>query len=196
MRARFVFTLVLAVGLAAFGATKAEAGFIDLTNYPAMAQPTDSGKGTLEAWLLGLVNNYNANFDPDLPAPGLEEFRNINDGVDHSPGGDFPAFGLNVVTLNIPVGGYEYLVLHWGGPAAPCGTHEKCADPNYQAIYIGDPGAATFYTASNLNDGHGLSSYGLYNPVQKDQVPDGGMTLTLLGGVLVGLGALRRRVRL
>lgn len=34
-----------------------------------------------------------------------------------------------------------------------------------------------------------------YEPQEFDQVPDGGLTLMLLGGVLVGLEALRRRFR-
>jgi hypothetical protein len=39
----------------------------------------------------------------------------------------------------------------------------------------------------------GLSSWTLYNPTTN--VPDGGMTLMLLGGALVGMETLRRRYR-
>jgi hypothetical protein len=40
--------------------------------------------------------------------------------------------------------------------------------------------------------GYGLSHYSLFNPTS---VPDGGVTLMLLGGALVGLETLRRRFR-
>jgi hypothetical protein len=40
--------------------------------------------------------------------------------------------------------------------------------------------------------GDGLSHYALFNP---SSVPDGGMTLMLLGGALVGLATLRRKFR-
>jgi hypothetical protein len=51
---------------------------------------------------------------------------------------------------------------------------------------------------SNINDnpppaGYGLSHYSLYNP--GTSVPDGGVTLMLLGGALVGIETLRRRFR-
>lgn len=41
---------------------------------------------------------------------------------------------------------------------------------------------------------HALSHYSLFNPTTS--VPDGGMTLMLLGGALVGLEGLRRRFRI
>ena len=191
MRPRIVLALALATALATAGVGKAEASFIDLTNYPTRSQPGNSGQVTLEAWLLDAVMDYNAANNPDLPASGLEVFRNINNNSDSSPSQSFPAFGANVVSLNIPVAGYQYLVLHWGGPDSPCQAG-RCVDPNYQAIWIGDPGFATYYTATNFVDGHGLSSYGLYGPTA-NAVPDGGMTLALLGGALIGVGALRRQ---
>ena len=40
----------------------------------------------------------------------------------------------------------------------------------------------------------GLSHISVFNSFKKD-VPDGGATLMLLGGALVGLGALRRKFR-
>ncbi|MCC6857081.1 MAG: hypothetical protein IT158_00895 [Bryobacterales bacterium] len=43
-------------------------------------------------------------------------------------------------------------------------------------------------------DQYGLSHYTLFNPFGTHETPDGGMTLMLLGGALVGLDALRRRL--
>jgi|SRR5271157_2317439 len=57
----------------------------------------------------------------------------------------------------------------------------------------------TIYTpcfgASNCNDGQNGSSGTTPLPQEFDGVPDGGLTVMLLGGALVGLEALRRRLR-
>ena len=82
-------------------------------------------QATLEAWLASAVLGYNVANDPDLPASGGEVFRNVNDGISNWPG--FPGFGANVTNLQIPVAGFQYLVLHWGGPDAPCNTNQSCA---------------------------------------------------------------------
>jgi hypothetical protein len=189
MTRKILIACSIALAASTFGVGKAEAGFIELTSYAAPLQPTNTGEATLEAWLASAVTGYNAINNPDLPASTGEVFRNVNDNTSNWPG--FPAFGVDVTNLQIPVAGFEYLVLHWGGPDAPCNTNQGCAALNYQAIYIGDPGqGVTYYTADNSVDGNGLSGYMLYNPTS---VPDGGMTLMLLGGALVGLGALRRK---
>ena len=184
-----VFLLVFAAS--AIPVLTAEAGFIELTSYATPLQPGSVGEATIEAWLASAVSGYNAGHSPDLPAPGSEIFRNVNDGISNWPG--FPGFGTNVTNLQIPVAGFQYLVLHWGGPSAPCNTNQSCAALNFQAIYIGDPGpGVTYYTASNPIDRHGLSGYMLFKPTS---VPDGGMTLTLLGGALAGIAAIRRKLR-
>ena len=191
MTKKIIITCLVALAASALGASKVEAGFIELTSYAVPLQPGNTGQATIEAWLASGVSGYNALNNPDLPPPGAEVFRNVNDGTSNWPG--FPAFGTNVTSLQIPVAGFQYLVLHWGGPDAPCSTNQSCASLNYQAIYIGDPGpGVTYYTASNPIDGQGLSGYMLFNPTS---VPDGGMTLTLLGGALVGIGAIRRKFR-
>ena len=53
-------------------------------------------------------------------------------------------------------------------------------------------GTNTVTIPTTFND-HGLSNYTIFGTTS---VPDGGMTLMLLGGALVGIGALRRRTHI
>lgn len=59
--------------------------------------------------------------------------------------------------------------------------------------YVGDLSGEQTIPAAFSGTQYGLSHWSLYNPTTS--VPDGGMTLMLLGGVLVGLEGLRRKLR-
>jgi hypothetical protein len=71
-----------------------------------------------------------------------------------------------------------------------------------QAIDWANANAAN-YLATTYNNGYAVRALSLDSvdggPAQSlltlQNVPDGGITLMLLGGALVGLGALRRKVR-
>lgn len=151
-------------------------------NIGGSPQPANSGQGTIEAWMLGLVTTYNAAPSPDLPAPGVEAFR-VNKG-DIPPLG-FPSFGNDALSISIPTGVYQYVALHWGGQGGGV----------YQAYYIGDFGTDTSYTF-NAPGQNGLSWYDgfllIENPPPGPKVPDSGASLSLLGIALAALLPLRR----
>jgi len=174
-------------------ATYAQAGFIDLTSYAG--QPANGGAGTILQWakdaVSGKPTSYNTLVNPDLPLVSASAFRN-NQGDNNNP--PYPVFGNNVTSLDIPVGDFEYIALHWGGGG------QKDQYPNYEFWYIGDPMGATEFTAMN-KDQHGLSWYELFNPITKPNpnpgpgVPDSGTTLALFGASIILIAALRRRIR-
>ncbi len=142
-------------------------------------QPGNSGKGTIETWIAGLVATYNAANNPDLPAPGSELFR-VNQG--DAPPVSFPSFGSDVLSITMPTGVYDYIAFHWGGPGGGV----------YQAFYIGDYGTDLSYTF-NAPSQHGLSWYdGFLLSPPRSNVPDSGATVVLLSGTLFVLVSLRR----
>lgn len=62
--------------------------------------------------------------------------------------------------------------------------------------YVGNlSGEQTIPSAFDDGGQYGLSHWSLYTTEQFQRVPDGGMTLMLLGGALVGLEGLRRKFR-
>jgi hypothetical protein len=133
-------------------------------------EPENQGVGTIRSWLQALVDEYNADNDPDLPA------------VQNGPAVDYKA-PSGITTVVIPVAGYTYLTIHWGG---------KRSSDHSQAWYLGGD-LTTLELVSPT--GKGLSGYRLWNPVPVTRVPDGGSTLTLLGITLLGVGAWARRAQ-
>lgn len=90
-------------------------------------------------------------------------------------------------STTVDVTGFTYLLAKYDGP-------------NYGSAvwYVGNlsgeyeiPAALGGRTGSQ----YGLSHWSLYKTDEFQRVPDGGMTLMLLGGALVGLETLRRRSR-
>lgn len=76
------------------------------------------------------------------------------------------------------LGDWEYIALKYGN--------------DYTFYYLN--GATTFeFTAPGLN---GLSHYTLFDAEPTNKTPEAGATAILLGTALLGLGAVRRRVRL
>ncbi len=134
---------------------------------PSGSSPANSGTGTIETWLDGLISTYNGANNPDLPYPvGNEAFR-VNQGDATAPTG-YPTFGANALRITLPVGSYNYVVLHWGGS----GGH-VC-----QAYYVGaDTGSDTF----NAPAKKGLSWYDTFTPVSPVPEP----TTMIVGGLLL-----------
>lgn len=151
---------------------------IQLAYGPINTQPANQGDTTVADWLATVVSSYNALTPATLPAPGPQVFRvNQND----VPPAGFPSFGGGLLELDIPAGGYNYLVLHWGG------------NPNLnttEAFYIGNdgPGTTLEFPAPGQN---GLSSYSLFGPITR--VPDAGATALLLGFGLIALVPFTRK---
>lgn len=142
------------------------------------SDPSNQGAGTVETWLQGLVTAYNTANNPDLPSPVGTTSVSVDKNT-VAPGG-FPSFGNGVLSITLPMGSYDYLVLHWGG-------NTKSLDTT-SAWYIGsEVGALTF----NAPAQNGLSGYRFFHPETK--VADGGSTLLLLGSALTVLRVIRRR---
>jgi hypothetical protein len=133
------------------------------------------GDGTVFAWLTTDVANYNSLTSASLPAPvaglgGTPMFKaNISNGG--------PTLSLNLD------GSHDYIFLHWGGQASPA-----------QAFYIGGyTGSYDFNAPGEQPTVGGISFFSFYG--QHRDVPDGGSTLAMLGGLLSVLGAGCRRLK-
>lgn len=157
---------------------------IDLNKPTPNSVPSSSGEGFVADWLNGLIDIYNEANNANLPKPAVQAFK-VN----------LPEDGPGVTAITLPLGEYQYLVLHWGGQGqngsngkGPKGATTIVPEVPYDAFYIGGyTGDFTFdYNAKN-----GLSWYAMYNPIEHN-VPDGGLTAMLLGLGLSGLGASRR----
>lgn len=75
-------------------------------------------------------------------------------------------------------GTYNYLFAHYGGPRG-----------GFAGVwYVGD--LSGMITIPGIAFGHGLSGWALFTSSQS--VPDGGVTVMLLGGALAALGVVRR----
>lgn len=139
--------------------------------------PSDFGDATVLNWLKADVSAYNATYTASYAIPTA--------GAGNAPL-EKVTTGSGPSSINITLGEYDYIFLHWGGQNGGWA----------QAFYIGD-GTGT-YTFESPPGGHpavgGLSFYSLYGPTQKS-VPDGGSTAILLGASLSFLGLVRRRFR-
>lgn len=180
-----LFAAVLVIGL---GAGNAQAIPINITvdaagnllnpptgiandaQYTAAAGGGSNDPSTNLAFLTTLVTRWNAVYNPDLPAPGALA---LDQGV------------LGGVTSYSGPAGYQYVVFHFGTGQA--GT----AGPWTQAFYLG--GAAISFSGVPLIGTAPVGGFSSARYFGTTSVPDGGATLMLLGGALVGLGALRRK---
>lgn len=151
---------LLSVAMLAVGLSLAQANASIITiNSGVAPQPANGGQTTIEAWLGAGVTAYNSANNPDLPAPGLQQFR-VNQG--NVPANSaYPQFGNNTLSITIPTGGYNYIALHWGGRGG--GT--------YQSYYIGTIGGAVPSTVTfNAPGNNGLSWYGTFSKVESTPV--------------------------
>ena len=94
---------------------------------------------------------------------------------------------------------YSNLAVSWHTGAPPSGGPGASAGGYFLwTLATGDGGglhSGTFsYTGAAAGQGSGFSNFKVWGSVPTT-VPDGGATLMLLGGALVGLGALRRKFR-
>lgn len=172
----------LAAGLV-LSAVSTQASLITI-NSGVAPQPANQGSGTVATWLAAGVTTYNNTHNPDLPAPG-PELVGVNTG-NSAPSG-YPTFVANTLTISIPTGGYDYVVLHWGGQGGG----------PVQSFYIGAIGGATpSPVVFNSPDRNGLSFYRLYHETTRPpgNAPDGGATAGLLGVAACTMEALRRRL--
>lgn len=158
------------------GATTAFAVPIDIN--PTNAVPANNGSATVTTWLNGLITTYNGANNPDLPSPATLSF---DSNVDPAMGG-YP--GNTGVSIAMPMGTYEYLVLKWGGGFQPGA---------FGAYYIGGMTGVWTFNSPNNRD---LSGYRLYDAptTPPPRVPEGGTGVIVIGATLALLGLVRRWV--
>ena len=134
-------------------------------------QASSQGDAVVAAWLNSLAGTSFTGSDVSV--------NNNNTGA---PTG-YPNFGPNTNPITLPVGDYDYLVLHWGGSGGG-------VDYAYDLTACADGSTFTFAPLDGRNNG--LSSYRFYGP--NGSVPDTGSTLALLGLGVCLIGAAKRRL--
>ena len=144
--------------------------------YDAIAGNGNSTAKNL-VFLSAMISRWNAVHNPDIPAAG--------------------ALALDQGSLSgssyAGQAGFQYVVFHWGNSANSPGGF-------YAAYYLGGE-AISFSSLPQVwvwdDDERELETIGGFSSARyfgtTTTVPDGGMTLMLLGGALVGIGALRRK---
>lgn len=133
-----------------------------------------------EAARINVLNDYN---DEGGGSAGGFTYSRVGSTLGNPPFPDagLPAFKLeNVSSINAT--GYQYVLAKYGGGQVD----------GYSLVWFKIDGFAGDVAPQANYGGNGLSHISLFNKVS---VPDGGATLMLLGGALVGLGALRRKFR-
>lgn len=138
-------------------------------------QPANQGDQTVADWLDSLI-------------PGGDQIGSganvLVDPGDSAPSG-YPTFGSGVTSILLPVGDYDYLVLHWGGSGGG-------VDYAYDLTQCLDGSSWTFRAEDGRNNG--LSSYRFYNPNGTTQVPDASSSYVLLTIGLSSLAFMRRKL--
>ncbi|MBN1569549.1 MAG: hypothetical protein JXA73_17020 [Acidobacteria bacterium] len=164
---------ILALGWATAGTISADRD-LGLWTPPGGAQDAAAQLAFLNSTVLPA---YNAAYDPDLPAAVY--------GTDNIEEGDVyrgVSFGDETILITLDVSGWTYLKLKWDGM--------------WQFYYVAglSDEPITFYsTAFNKNDEpQALSHYTYFGPTT---VPDGGLTVLLLGIGVGGLALFSRRLR-
>ncbi len=182
--------IAFATLIAAVGTVSARAIPIQVVYSPVTTQPADNGLATVATWASDAITTFNSNGYPGAPLPGLGDlqFKITPDGVSDgtAPAGWPNGFPAGTTTsISLPLGGFDYLVLSWGGSLLP--GDNGTADYLY---YIGGTsGVVTFDQPSGARGGlSGIMVYGT------SSVPDAAATAVLLA---LGIGALaiRRRQR-
>lgn len=178
---------------------------LDLGNFPSF------GDRNVQSGIQSALASWNLSQDPDLPTYGIGATPDIKvEQEDHVRG--FPSFDDDTLSLTLPMGDYNYVFLHWGGPDAD----ESYKNP--ELYYVGGESGGIVFTApvrqipavyytSGPKKGqvktpaqekqYGLSFYSYYSaapplPEPSLAVPDEGSNAVLLGVGFLGLAGASR----
>ena len=182
MKKTLIFAIAMALVLG-FSATSANAAAFTIGDAYYLGS-IDPGSPASEADEAGYINHLIGMTAPSGPTvfEGHSYVRSalggaFPDAVEAGSSRDFEApFGpVNVEGWTYLLGKYGNVDYVW-----------------YVAGQTGEWGLPANDAVPGAGGGQGMSHYTLFNPTS---VPDGGMTLILLGGALVGLEALRRKFR-
>jgi len=200
MKPRSALAVVVAVVLSCFAQAKADtinitvdaagillngSGVASNTQYESLnGGQGNNNPGSNLSFLNGVINNWNG--VPKSPLMGAAHLTGFAEASGFSGNPD-RTFGFTGVT-----GNFDYVVLHFGNGQAggsPGGW--------WQAFFIGGADISTLtFSVPTVNDASvgGISSARFFDDVGV-KVPDGGMTLILLGVALSGLAFSRRFVK-
>jgi hypothetical protein len=146
---------------------------------PSSPQPANAGDGTIQAWLIAMITEYNTTHDPDLSTNVIGATPDIKVNPNQVEPG-YPSFGTDTLSITLPGNLNDYLVLHWGGPRGGV----------YQAFDLSTfPEVSEPFTAPG---NYGLSFYSLYGKTESTPVSEPAAML-LLGSGLIGLAGFGRR---
>lgn len=170
-----ILSVSMALGLTA-NATIIEISLDPNTHLPSDVPFNDIGGDPVSVfgWLEGEILSWN-NFvnDPHLPDPTTGHVRLEN---------------LEGVGPTIQVETGDYIVMHYG--VGPDGVPETGGGLVAYFVTAGQ----SLTVANNGPGPNGTGGISFVDVWDHNGVPDGGTTLTLLGGALIGLGLIRRRL--
>ena len=177
-----LMTMILALSTALLLSVSASATPITL-NGGVAPQPSNAGDGTIQAWLIQAINNYNTAHGTNLSTASVGSHPDIKVNQADIPPTGYPSFGAGTLSITLPANLNQYLVFHWGGPGGGV----------YQAFDLTTiPETSDTFTAPGRN---GLSFYSFYGQASPAPVPEPG-TMALLGSGILGLaGVLRRKIK-
>jgi hypothetical protein len=188
MKTSNMLKTVLAVAAVGLMAVRANALPI-LINGPYGQWVNPANEATEYAYFLSAIAAYNAANNPDLPAPGaIDTTPQLIGGATGSGFGNanMPAPTPISITIDFGVEAETYVGLTWDGPNG--GTLVYYVGGESGPITFSSP----FFPAKNGEKQYGLSHYMFTGPGTK--VPDGGLTVGLLGMALGAMGLLMRKI--
>ena len=179
MKRTLIITVACALGLMLSGVTAQATPLTYGDEYYLGSYMPNPADPTEEALRINILNDYGV---------GVEA---IVDGINYSRvgstlDGSFPdaVFGLKLENVgSIDATGFQYVLAKYGG-----------GQDGYSLVWFLSTGFAGEVEPPARYDGNGLSHIDVFTRTTTT-VPDGGITLMLLGGALVGIGALRRKFR-